>query len=74
MRARIENITAVWDGGPYVDICINGKAVEVINVWDYERGGPLTTAPRTSRQLRLLLTAWLEDNEDNLANYAPAIT
>lgn len=37
-----------WHGGPYIEVIINGEAVDVINVWDYQQG---KTTVRTVNQL-----------------------
>lgn len=29
-----------WHGGPYIDIVVDGSAVDVINVWDYAKDQP----------------------------------
>lgn len=48
INVTMDGIVFNWHGGPYIDIIINGEAVDCINVWDYQNGKPTV---RTINQL-----------------------
>ena len=48
INVTMDGIIYSWHGGPYIEVIINGEAVDVINVWDYQQG---KTTVRTVNQL-----------------------
>jgi hypothetical protein len=57
-----ELATYEWHGGEYVEITPKGEniPVDVINVWDYEKGEPLI--PRTFASLIRRVTRYEKEN------------
>lgn len=49
-----------WHGGEYIELgWVGYSPVEVINVYDYEKGEP--SIPRTKPAFRKAITDWIED-------------
>jgi hypothetical protein len=47
-----------WEGGAYIDVALEGHTPsEVINVWDYGKGG--TTIPFTKAAMRAHVNTWI---------------
>ena len=48
LACEIDGIRFVWQGGPYIDVCLNVRgawhAVEVINVWNSATDRPTIDA------------------------------
>lgn len=69
------NVTAVYHGGAYIDLCFGEKAFEVINVWDYVHDR--ATIPNTRQAVRAALLSWRQDAGDSLkhdlANYRESV-
>jgi hypothetical protein len=56
-----------WKGGAYIDISIDGQAVEVINVYDYDKG---EVEIATREQFVAECEEWLEaTSPDDLRPY-----
>lgn len=59
--------TFVWSGGPYIDIHMHGKAVEVINVWNYQTN---TANITTRKEFLAECEEWLEaTSHEDMRNY-----
>lgn len=55
-------VTASYQGGPYIDLSFGGgPVIEVINVYDYEKGGP--RIKRSVAAVRAKVREWIEDND-----------
>jgi len=54
--------TIIWEGGAYADL-VNpyGKAVDVLNFWDYTKDVPQQDAPQNAQELEQLLKEWLDE-------------
>lgn len=52
-----------WEGGEYIDVAINGQPIEVINVYDYERGE--VKVERTQVAFVAACEAWLKGIDGN---------
>ena len=62
--------TVEWHGGEYAEISTpSGKAVEVLNFWDYAEGAPHKDAPKNANDLRIRLREWLNESASWLHNY-----
>lgn len=48
INVTMDNIVFNWHGGAYIDVVIDNKTVDCINVWDYQKG---KTTVRTVNQL-----------------------
>jgi hypothetical protein len=62
--------TITWEGGAYADL-VNpyGKAVDVLNFWDYAKDTPLETSPKNAHELEKRLAEWLEESDAWLDQY-----
>lgn len=72
------HLAAEWHGGPYIDIhvgSVSGTAIEVINVWDYDKDVPsIPREPRDAAKAAVVkeLKEWAEENyEDYARNVIP---
>lgn len=52
-----------WSGGAYIDIIVNGIAVDVINVYDYAKG---QCEIRTAKQFIRKIREYLQEGGMNL--------
>lgn len=62
IRTKKNEISLVfkWSGGPYIDVSEPGRtAMEVINVWNYERGE--AEIAFTQKNLSAKVTEWINE-------------
>ncbi|GIG22460.1 hypothetical protein Cch01nite_31840 [Cellulomonas chitinilytica] len=68
-------VHATYTGGPYVDLSFGrpGRAVEVVNVWDYAAGRaliPPTSSPAERRRLvAAVVRTWAQDIRDDWPDF-----
>lgn len=58
----------VWHGGEYIEVCIGETAIDVINVWDYDKSAPTIPASgQTKREaVRQEAREWYAENHEYL--------
>lgn len=59
-------VTAVDNGGAYVDIYLFGSPVAVVNTWDYGKGA--RTVPFTQDGTHDLIMEWIDDDLSDYLN------
>lgn len=67
LTATRKGWTAKYKGGPYIDLHVYGRCIEVINVMDYATG-TLRIEP-TQKAVARELRDWLDENAESLAAY-----
>jgi hypothetical protein len=67
IQAAGREVHGEYHGGPYIDLSFgDGRAFEVINVWNYETDRP--TIANTTRAVRHAMIEWRNAAGDSLAH------